>query len=340
MKHMKTLKGLALGITVAAFMAPSAQAETTLRVSSWAPPTHTINANMWGNWAKAVEEATEGRVKVAVEYGLAPPPAQFDLVRDGAADATWIFHGYNPGRFVATQIPELPGVDANSEAMSVAYWRTHDKYLAKANEHRGVKLIGLTLHTAGVLQTHDPVNSLDDISGKKLRIGGGVSGDVGKALGAVGVNVPAPKVYETVATKVADGVMMPFETRKSFKLADITKNVYSMPGGFYFGSFAMVLNQDFYDGLSDQDKAALDGVTGEYLSRLAGQAWDTADTAGLEYSKVQGAKHVVASEADTAKFQGMIKSIETEVLGRVSEKGIDAEAALANYRKEASGYSK
>ena len=50
-----------------------------------------------------IEEATEGRVTAEVKYGLGSPPAQFDLILDGAADITWIFHGYSPGRFVATK---------------------------------------------------------------------------------------------------------------------------------------------------------------------------------------------------------------------------------------------
>ena len=149
-----------------------------------------------------MEKATEGRVTAEIKYGLASPPAQYDLILDGAADMTWIFHGYAPGRFTATKMIELPGYEGNAEAASVAYWRAHEKFLSSANEHKGVKLVALMTHGPGVLHSDTKVSSLAEISGMKLRLGGGVSGDVGAALGATGIRVPAPKVYETLASKL------------------------------------------------------------------------------------------------------------------------------------------
>ncbi|MGC9418664.1 MAG: hypothetical protein ACP5EN_06780 [Rhodovulum sp.] len=79
-------------------------ADHTLVISSWAPPTHSINAKMWPTFTRMVEEATGGRVTTDLKLGLAPPPAQMDLVMDGAADLSIIFHGYQPGRFVTTKL--------------------------------------------------------------------------------------------------------------------------------------------------------------------------------------------------------------------------------------------
>jgi len=195
-------------------------ADTTLTISSWAPPTHGANAIMWPEIIAAMEAATDGRVTAEIKYGLAPPPAPMDLVLDGAADLAWSFRGYTPGRLVATKLIELPGYDGNAEAASVAYWRAHEQFLARADEHKGVKLIGLMTHGPGTLHTNADVNALADIGGMKLRIGGGVGGDVGAALGATGIRVPAPKVYETLASNAADGVMMPMEGQAGFKLYD------------------------------------------------------------------------------------------------------------------------
>ena len=172
---------------------------------------------MWPKFIEMVEKATDGRVTAEIKYKLAPPPAQFDLIQDGAADITWIFHGYNPGRFVATKMIELPGYEGSAEAASVAYQRAHDKFLAGADEHKGVKLIGLHTHGPGQLHSAKKVTKLGEIDGMKLRLGGGVSGDVGTALGATGIRVPAPKVYETLASKAADGVMMPMEGKKGLQ---------------------------------------------------------------------------------------------------------------------------
>lgn len=339
-KIAKSLAGLAAGAVIAFSVTISAQAAEVLKISSWAPPTHQMNAIVFPTWIKKVEEATKGRVTGKIEYGLAPPPAQADLLLDGAADVTWIFHGYNPGRYVTTQLVELPGIETNAEALSVAYWRVYQKHLAKAAEHKGLVVLGLTSHSQGILHTREEIKTLEDISGKKIRIGGGVSGAVGKALGVVGVQVPAPKVYETVASGVADGVMMPMESKKSFRLMEVAPYSLIMPGGFYYGSFAFLMSKERFEGLSKEDQDAIMSVSGEMLSQLAGKAWDDADVVGEKAVLEAGNKISTATPEMLAQFKEKIKHIEPEVLAASAKKGVDAEAALKEMRDIAVNYGK
>jgi TRAP-type C4-dicarboxylate transport system substrate-binding protein len=240
----------------------------------------------------------------------------------------WIYHGYNPGRFVTTKIIELPGYDGNAEAASVAYWRSFEKFFAQADEHRGVKVVGLMTHGPGQIHTVDPVNSLADVSGLKLRIGGGVAADVGQALGASGIQVPAPKVYETIASHAADGTMLPFEARKSFKLTEIAKNAYEMPGGFYRGSFAIIMNNDKFNSFPQDIQDALMGVFGEQTSRMAGKVWDAIDEEGrAATSAASDNTVVVASESDQAAYKETTATIIANVIAEVAATGIDAQGA-------------
>ncbi len=328
---MKKLIKSCIAASVFAFSAFAAQAaDVTLTISSWAPPTHGMNAIAWPAVIAEIEKATEGRVTAEIKYGLASPPAQYDLILDGAADMTWIFHGYNPGRFVATKMIELPGYEGNAEAASVAYWRAHEKFFAAADEHKGVKLVGLMTHGPGVLHSNTKIGGLGDISGMKLRLGGGVSGDVGAALGATGIRVPAPKVYETLASNAADGVMMPMEGKASFKLFEVAKHTYRVPGGFYRGSFALIMNPETFSRISEADQAALEKVFGENLSRIAGKMWDQIDSVGSEKLAAESDNSLTeASAEDAASWNKMTGPIIEKVLGEVSEKGIDAKAAKA-----------
>jgi TRAP-type C4-dicarboxylate transport system substrate-binding protein len=314
-------------------------ADRTLTISSWAPPGHGLNAQMWPNIIKMIEEATDGKLTAEVKYGLAPPPAQMDLVLDGAADMTVIFHGYQAGRFTATKLIELPGYEGNAEAASVAYWRVHEKHLAAANEHRGVKLIGLHTHGPAQLHSDAAVSSLDEISGMKVRVPGGVGSDVIAALGGTGIKVPAPKVYETLASKSADGVIMPFESRAGFKLTEVAKNVYEVPGGLYRGSFAFLMSQETFDSLpADMQQALDDNVFGEPLSRMAGQVWDAIDVKGREVTQAAADNAITAaSNADLAAYQPVAQKIIDAVMADVSKKGVDAAAAREMIQSEMSG---
>ncbi|MEX0351197.1 MAG: TRAP transporter substrate-binding protein [Paracoccaceae bacterium] len=314
-------------------------ADHTLTISSWAPPTHGINAKMWPKFVEMVEEATDGQVTAELKLGIAPPPAQMDLIMDGAADASIIFHGYQPGRFVTTKLIELPGYEGSAEDASVAYWRAYDKFLRDADEHRGVKVIALHTHGPAQLHSNAAVTSLDDISGLKVRIPGGVGGDVGSALGATGIQVPAPKVYETLASKAADGVVMPFESRKGFKLTEVAQNVYEMPGGLYRGSFAFIMNEDsFADLPEDLQKKLDDQVFGEPLSREIGKIWDEIDAEGRAATETADGNAInEASSDDQSKFATIAEEVRNKVMAEISEAGVDAKAAYDQIKSDMSG---
>lgn len=338
MAKAMTLKAMLMG-AVLAVPAAGFAADYTLTISSWAPPTHNINAKMWPKFVEMVEEATDGKVTAELKLGLAPPPAQMDLIMDGAADASIIFHGYQAGRFVTTKLIELPGYEGNAEAASVAYWRTYDKYLKDANEHRGVKVVALHTHGPAQLHAVNPVNTLEDIAGLKLRVPGGVGGDVGAALGATGISVPAPKVYETLASNAADGVVMPQDSRGGFKLNEVAPHYYEMPGGFYRGSFAFIMNEDtFADLPKDIQKALDEKVFGEPLSREIGKIWDGGDIDGRAVTEgTEGNTITVASEADQAKFAEIAKGVTDAVIAEVAATGVDAQAAYDMIKSDMAG---
>ncbi|MEM9048536.1 MAG: TRAP transporter substrate-binding protein [Pseudomonadota bacterium] len=337
---MTALKSLLAGAALAVTGAAAQAADYTLTISSWAPPTHGLNAKMWPKFVEMVEEATDGRVTAELKLGLAPPPAQMDMIMDGAADLSVIFHGYQPGRFVTTKLIELPGYQGTAEAASVAYWRVYDAHLKAADEHRGVKLIALFTHGPAQLHTSAPIAGLDAVAGLKLRVPGGVGSDIGAALEATGIQVPAPKVYETLASNAADGVVMPFESRKGFKLTEVAQNVFMMPGGFYRGSFAFIMSDFAFEDLpSDLQQALEENVFGEPLSREIGKIWDEIDAEGRAVTEATADNAIMtASAADQAAFEGIAKAVIADVLAEVAETGVDAQAARAMILSEMSGY--
>jgi TRAP-type C4-dicarboxylate transport system substrate-binding protein len=315
---------LSIGLAGAA----SAQ-DHTLTISTWLPPSHGVNTLMFTGLTEMIEEATDGRVTTEVKNGLAPPPAQMDLIMDGAADIAIIFHGYQPGRFVGTKLIELPGYEGSAEAASAAYWAVHEAHLAQLDEHRGVKLIALTTHGPGQIHTSKDVNTLADLDGLKTRLGGGVSGDVGASLGLVGIRVPAPKVYETLDSGAADAVAMPLEGRVGFKLTEVATNVYEMPGGLYRGSFAVLMSQEAFDALPEDIQTALDAeVFGAPASRMMGAAWDEIDTIGRTATEAAEDNSIrTANAEDQAAFAVIAEEIKIKVLAELDAAGVDAQAA-------------
>ncbi|MBN3560928.1 TRAP transporter substrate-binding protein [Aliamphritea spongicola] len=321
-------------------LASVASAETTLRVASWLPPTHTQNTVVWPTWAKWVEDATEGRVKVVVEYGMGHPKTMFELVEDGVVDASFSYHGYVPGRFKLTQMVEQPLLGTNAEAASVAHWRIHQKYLAEANEHDGLEVIGLFTHGPGQIQLVEPIESLTELKGKKIRLGGGVQGEIGHRMGVTAVGAPAPKVYEMMQQGVIDGVFIPLIDQKGLRLKEVARNVVALPGGMYMGSFSIFMNPDFLDDLDPQDRQAILDVSGEKLSAMAGRAWDAGDKDGLAAAQEAGVNVIMVKPDDAfaQEFVTLTKGMDDAFIESVADRGVDTRSALQELREVARTY--
>lgn len=327
---MKTTIAIAaMLVSVVAPGVPSAQAETTIRLHTWASPKHLINAVILPGWKAAVEEATDGRVKVVISYPpKMPPPRVFDRVVSGITDVGWGLHAYTPGRFKLAEIAELPFWNAKPSELAMAHWRTHMEYFAGANEHRGVKLLAFMSTNSGVFQTKFAVNGLADLEGKKFRVSGGVAKEVADRLGIVPVGAPGPKVYSMLQQGVVDGVFMPPETAASFRLAEVTDQMTLVPEGLYYSSFYIIMNQARFDKLSKQDQDALMSVSGEALVKAASVPWDSANSIGFEAAKKHDVDVVTPSAAVQAELRDKLGSIRDDWASAADKKGVDGKAAL------------
>lgn len=331
MNSIKTL--LATGALALAATGAQAQDDPkVLTIASWAGPGHVVNAEMWPAFVERIEEISDGALTAEIKLNLVPPPAMADFVLDGGADITFIFHGYNAGRFVTSQLVELPGVAGNTEAASAAYWRIWEDYLQAAGEQDEFKTIAMFTHGPAQLHLLEPIDSLADVAGMKIRAPGGVGSMVIEELGAIGIQVPAPKVYETLSARAADGVSMNTDGRISFNLDEVAPAMFEMPGGLYRGSFAALMRKQTWDSLSPELQQALDAeFFGEPMSRLFGKLWDGSDTLAEQKARDLGNPVIEASDADIALFAPIIEKVTAVVLENVSARGIDAAAAKAAF---------
>ncbi|WP_440997239.1 TRAP transporter substrate-binding protein [Arhodomonas sp. SL1] len=335
------MKRRCIGLLSAALIAwaPAALSETTIRVANWLPSSHLLVADVLKPWGEAVEEATGGSVQVEVMSSpLGPPPAQYDLVSDGLADVGFAAHGYTPGRFSVFELAELPLQTPSSEELSVAYWRAYQETMAGRDEHKGVHLLGLFVHGPGhIWNSQRPVDSLDDLQGLKLRVPGGVAAQLSENLGVTPINAPSSQAYELLSQGVADGIVFPHESVTFFNLQETLEYGTTVPGGLYNVSFYVVMNEDKWNALTDAEREAIDSVSGEYLARLTGQAWDAADRKGLEAIRDAGLEITEADDAMLDAVAAEAEQVRAQALERIAEKGIDGEVFLEALQRELEG---
>ncbi|MGO3346339.1 MAG: TRAP transporter substrate-binding protein [Marinomonas sp.] len=338
---MKLKNIISLTAAFAALTTTTISSAETIRVASWLPPTNPMNAVVIPQWGKAISDATDGRIKVEIVYGLGHPKTMWNLVEDGIVDASYSYHGYVPGRFELPQVVEQPGLGVNAEAASYGLWKTYDKFFSHSKEFAGLKLLGLFTHGPGQIHSNFPVNNIKDLENKKIRIGGGVQTILAEKFHVTPVGSPATKVYEMMQQGVIDGAFLPVVEQKVLRLSEVTKDLTIFPGGLYMGSFSMFMNPDVFADLDKKDQAIINKLSGENLSVLAGKAWDAGDLAGLKSARDSGVK-VNILKADSSLVKEMDKTIadvsDTWVKA-VDKDGYDGEAALSYLKKTATQYA-
>jgi TRAP-type C4-dicarboxylate transport system substrate-binding protein len=332
---MKVIIAGAAAIAFTAGMFAGAASAETLKLETYAGPKHAMNTTAWPTWIKEVNAISGGKLQVKMTYPPINPRDLYDRVRNGIADVAWITHGYTTGRFVLTDMAELPGSGGNGEQVSRAYWRIYSKHFMKRKEHKGVVVLALFTHGPGMLHTSTPLKSIADIKGLKVRTGGGTQSRIAQRLGLVTVSAPVTKAYEILSRGVAKGILFSIETIWSFRLGKAVKYHYSYPGNLYTSSFAVIMNKGVYDRLGKDKQAKLWKVSGEHLSGLIGATWDKADRVAVKGLSAAGNKIAAFDAKTTAEIGTRLADMDAEWIGRAKKMGVnDAAAILKEYRAE------
>ena len=85
----------------------------------------------------------------------------------------------------------------SAEVTSVVFQRVYARHPAFAEEHKGVKVLAVFTHGPGIVfNTKKPVAKVEDMTGMKWRVGGGMVNDITKALGMNATHKPSTESYE------------------------------------------------------------------------------------------------------------------------------------------------
>jgi TRAP-type C4-dicarboxylate transport system substrate-binding protein len=249
---------------------------------------------------------------------------------------------YQSGRFVKSEVFELPFMTRNAETGSRAYWEYVQKY--SLDEFKGTKLIFLHLQDGGQLHcAKTEAKTLDDLKGLKIRSPGRVGARILAAWGATPVQMPLPAVPEAVSKGVIDGAMVPWEGVPVIKLQEITKfHLITSPAQNKMSNtiFAFAMNQAKYDSLAPDLKKAIDANSGIEWSAIAGRAFDATVGPNSKDALGRGNKMNVLSDAEYKRLQAASESVNEEWMKEVAAKGGDGKALLNAARELLQKYTK
>jgi TRAP-type C4-dicarboxylate transport system substrate-binding protein len=319
-------------------------ADVTLKLHHFLPAVSNPHTRFLTPWAKRIEGQSGGRIKIDVfpsmQLGGAPPQL-FDQAKDGVADIVWTLPGNTPGRFPSTEVFELPFVPSrksltNSKAC-MEYAETHLK-----DETKDVKLLCFWAHDHGLIHANKRVRTMEDLKGLKLRFPTRLAGEALKALGAAAIGMPIPQVPESLAQKVIDGCVVPWEVVPAIKVHELLKYHTEIPGSptLYTATFFLAMNKAKYDSLPADLKEVIDFNSGMAAAEMAGTVWDEMGIPVLEMVKKRGNIVTTISEDEKKRWQQTTMPIVDAWIRQMKDRHLDggklldaAKAALAKYEK-------
>lgn len=300
---------------------------TAIRLGNWVPMHHLIVEAILVPWTKAIEKESGGTLKFDImKSALGRPNTYFDLVVDGTIDAGWGVSGHNPGRFTMTQVMDFPFMSCDPWAGSAASWLSYQRYGHRYGEHKGAKVVGLWVHSVPYFNMRGaPILKVADLAGKKIRVGGNITGKIIKALGGTPVQLPPTEAQQAMARGVADGITFPLESIEFFKITPVIKSAILVPGGLYTDTFWLAFNEAKWNSLTDQQRAAIEKQSGLAVAMLAGWAWTNGDNWGRAAMEKSGVKFFTLPDEEVAKMKKILKSLEEEWLAEANKRGFNGQ---------------
>lgn len=340
----KTLLGAAIAGAVLAVGAGAAVAqEVTLKLHHFLPPQANVPRLVLDVWADNVEKDSEGRIKVERFGSMAlggRPPELMDQAIDGVADIVWTVVGYTPGRYPRTEVFELPFMMTNAEAVSRAYWEMFDKDM-KDNEFKNVHILGTWVHGPGLFHTKEPVRTVEDLKGMKIRGGSRSINMLLTEFGATPVGMPVPAVAEGLSKGVIDGTTIPWEVTSALKVPELVKNHTEFSNkALYTLTFVLAMNKQKYDSLPDDLKAAIDKNSGMEFSAFAGKTQEASDGPARKLAVDAGNNIITLSDEEVAKWREAAQPVYDAWAKDLDSKGYDGQALIKEAQELIAKYTK
>ncbi|MFK4824964.1 TRAP transporter substrate-binding protein DctP [Paenochrobactrum sp. BZR 588] len=330
-RHFLKMSAALAGTGLVPSLASSAFAKTSLKFDSYI--SETAGPSWVDEWfLKELETRTNGEVSIRRYWAgsLNKVGEHLAAVRDKTSEMSLISPGYYQVELPVTRGLEWYFRMDRADSLQLVCRDVYEQFEPLRDEwekrHRA-KVLYWTNWNYAPLVMRNPINSIDDIKGKKIR-GYGIATDVIERLGGIAVPMAAPDVYQALERGVLDGVYgFDFVTAVAYKLHEVAPNFYDIGDGPHAPA-TTVMNIDVWNSLSpDVQKVATDLADELY----AGKFTEIYDKVLLDYVKkvtAEGGKLYTLSDEEKVRAKALVQPAEVDAWVETVAKpaGIDGEA--------------
>lgn len=174
-------------------------------------------------------------------------------------------------------------------------------FMVRAHEKIGVRYLGRWLHGGFYMYLKNPIKSVEEIKGKKIRTGPLYVFFLNK-LGAAPVSIKPSDVYTSLERGLVEGFCWPILGARGLGWTEICKNVIDQP--FYEGDGTILFNTKKWDGLPEPVKDKILKMMPGYETDMVNY-YDEAIKKEKEAMVKSGVKFIKLEADEAAKYTKM-----------------------------------
>jgi TRAP-type transport system periplasmic protein len=289
-------------------------------------------------WADEIERRTDGRVKIEIFWG-GSLIAWTDIpaaVAGGAVDIGHVPSTYDPARTRLWMTLDMP-FNVRDHWCAVYAGRqvtTENEHLAAELEKNNmVPLVG---YNSGFQQyiAADPIPTLKDLEGRRLRSYGGARVRLHEALGITPVFMAFGEIYAAIERGVLDGSSdIAIYLGNVFKLHEVANHFLVTGSGAAVAAPFAVMNKEVWDGLPENLQTLILEVSDEHDQRFA-RALIAAEEELLKQYEDDPNIHVYyLSDEDQAAMEAAARKVQDEWIAEAEAEGLAARDVWEHFQR-------
>lgn len=252
------------------FIASTSYSASVLKMSSqWTENTPGGQVDIW--WANEIRERTNGEVDIKIfwEGALGKAKENLGLIQQGAIELAAMSPGYFP-----SELPFHAAPNSIPMAMSEVPQATElmERLLQEVPEfdmeaqRNGMKALFFHHLNPYKLVCKEPVSSVADMNGKKVRTWGKDMPRMVEAAGGVAVTLGLPELYEGLSRGTVDCIPFSVDLMVSYKIYEVAKHIHHIT--LWEGpTNAVWISRAVWDGFTDEQRAIVQEVSFEAARR-------------------------------------------------------------------------
>jgi TRAP-type C4-dicarboxylate transport system substrate-binding protein len=231
---------------------------------------------------------------------------QPQVVLDSDADIAFVVPGYSPQRFSDNSVVELPGLFRNTREGTEVYTRLIAENALKGYEDFVV--IGAYVTEPSTIHSRTPINSIEDLKGKRLRVNNPGEAVALERLGALPVQMEIIRIAAAISSGTIDGAAVPKTPLSDYGIKRVVTNHYLL--GTSGSPLALIMNRKTFETLPKPAKDLIRKYSGEWAAARFIESYDVSDALALEQLKSDPKRNLVfPSSPDLDRAQTIFKSV-------------------------------